>query len=237
MADAPARLLIVDDDPELLQFLMDELSQAGHHCCGHDNGQDALLQLRQEEFQLVLLDWTLPDFSGVELCRRLRNSGDTTPVLMLTARDDIDERVQALDAGVDDYLTKPFDLKELHARVRARLRVGSYQASNAAARERLLLDDLVIDPLERWAKRGEQTIALSQREFDLLAFLVRHAGDVQPRQTILEAIWGKPFVGDPNTLDVYLGYLRKKVEQRGKPQLLHTVRGVGVMARVGELKS
>ena len=237
MSEEAARLLIVDDDPELLQFLMDELSQAGHHCCGHDNGQDALLQLRQEEFQLVLLDWTLPDFSGVELCRRLRNSGDTTPVLMLTARDDIDERVQALDAGVDDYLTKPFDLKELHARVRARLRVGSYQASNAAARERLLLDDLVIDPLERWAKRGEQTIALSQREFDLLAFLVRHAGDVQPRQTILEAIWGKPFVGDPNTLDVYLGYLRKKVEQRGKPQLLHTVRGVGVMARVGELKS
>ena len=237
MSEEAARLLIVDDDPELLQFLMDELSQAGHHCCGHDNGQDALLQLRQEEFQLVLLDWTLPDFSGVELCRRLRNSGDTTPVLMLTARDDIDERVQALDAGVDDYLTKPFDLKELHARVRARLRVGSYQAGNAAARERLLLDDLVIDPLERWVKRGEQTIALSQREFDLLAFLVRHAGDVQPRQTILEAIWGKPFVGDPNTLDVYLGYLRKKVEQRGKPQLLHTVRGVGVMARVGELKS
>ena len=236
MSDVPARLLIVDDDPELLQFLIDELSQAGLNCCGYDNGQDALLQLRQEEFQLVLLDWTLPDFSGVELCRRLRNSGDTTPVLMLTARDDIDERVQAFDAGVDDYLTKPFNLKELHARVRARLRVGSYQAGNAAARERLLLDDLVIDPLERWVKRGDHTIALSQREFELLAFLVRHAGDVQPRQTILEAIWGAPFVGDPNTLDVYMGYLRKKVEQRGKPQLLHTVRGVGFMARVGDPK-
>ena len=237
MSPEPNRLLIVDDDPELLRFLIDELSGAGHHCIGCDNGQDALVKLRQETFSLAVLDWTLPDFSGVELCRRLRSSGNTTPVLMLTARDDVDERVQALDAGVDDYLTKPFDLKELHARVRARLRVGSYQASNAAARERLLLDDLVIDPLERWVKRGEQTIALSQREFDLLAFLVRHAGDVQPRQTILEAIWGKPFVGDPNTLDVYLGYLRKKVEQRGKPQLLHTVRGVGVMARVGELKS
>ena len=115
MSEQAARLLIVDDDPELLRFLVDELGDAGYCCSGCDNGQDALLRLRQETFQLVLLDWTLPDFSGVELCRRLRNSGDTTPVLMLTARDDIDERVNALDAGVDDYLTKPFNLKELHA--------------------------------------------------------------------------------------------------------------------------
>ena len=119
MSPEPSRLLIVDDDPELLRFLIEELSVAGHQCIGCDNGQDALLRWRQESFDLVVLDWTLPDFSGVELCRRLRSSGNTTPVLMLTARDDVDERVQALDAGVDDYLTKPFNLKELHARVRA----------------------------------------------------------------------------------------------------------------------
>ena len=124
MSPEPSRLLIVDDDPELLRFLIEELGGAGHQCFGCDNGQDALLRWRQESFDLVVLDWTLPDFSGVELCRRLRSSGNTTPVLMLTARDDVDERVQALDAGVDDYLTKPFNLKELHARVRARLRRG-----------------------------------------------------------------------------------------------------------------
>ena len=236
MAEASARLLIVDDDPELLKFLIEELSSAGHHCTGCDNGQDAFLYLRQKEFQLVVLDWTLPDFSGLEVCRRLRSSGNTTPVLMLTARDDIDERVKALDAGVDDYLTKPFNLKELHARVRARLRSGSYQRSDDPAAELLSLGDLRIQLLERRVMRGEQEIALSQREFDLLCHLVRNADAVQSRQSILEAVWGDPFVGDPNTLDVYLGYLRKKVEKSGQPQLLHTIRGAGFMARVGDPK-
>ena len=236
MAEASARLLIVDDDPELLKFLIEELSSAGHHCTGCDNGQDALLYLRQKEFQLVVLDWTLPDFSGLEVCRRLRSSGNTTPVLMLTARDDIDERVKALDAGVDDYLTKPFNLKELHARVRARLRSGSYQRSDDPTAELLSLGDLRIQLLERRVMRGEQEIALSQREFDLLCHLVRNADAVQSRQSILEAVWGDPFVGDPNTLDVYLGYLRKKVEKSGQPQLLHTIRGAGFMARVGDPK-
>ena len=236
MSEEAARLLIVDDDPELLRFLMDELSDAGYRCCGCDNGQDALLRLRQETFQLVLLDWTLPDFSGIDVCSRLRSSGDTTPVLMLTARDDIDERVQALDAGVDDYLTKPFNLKELHARVRARLRSGSYRDGGSSGAETLVLDDLSINPLQRLVSRGERSIDLSQREFELLLFLVRRADAVQSRQTILEAIWGEPFVGDPNTLDAYMGYLRKKLERSGSAQLLHTVRGVGFMARVGDPK-
>ena len=126
------RLLIVDDDPELLRFLMEELTEQGLHCDGANCGGDALLQLRQEQFDLVLLDWTLPDFDGIEICRRLRSSGDTTPVLMLTAHDDVDDRVLALDLGVDDYLTKPFELKELHARVRARLRRGQFASSERA---------------------------------------------------------------------------------------------------------
>ena len=233
MSPEPSRLLIVDDDPELLRFLIDELRSAGHQCIGCDNGQDALLRWRQEQFDLVVLDWTLPDFSGVELCRRLRSSGNTTPVLMITARDDVDERVQALDAGVDDYLTKPFNLKELHARVRARLRRGGYEQEARG----IALGDLLLDPIERRVQRGARSIALSQREFELLLFLVRNADAVQSRQTILDAVWGAPFVGDPNTLDVYMGYLRKKLETPGQPQLLHTVRGVGFMARVGDPKS
>ena len=238
MADAPAsRLLIVDDDPELLQLLRDELSESGWDCHVANCGGDALLQLRQERFDLVVLDWTLPDFDGIEICRRLRSSGNTTPVLMLTARDDVDERVQALDAGVDDYLTKPFNLKELHARVRARLRRGGYEQDARGEASGIALGDLLLDPIERHVQRGERSIALSQREFELLLFLVRNADAVQSRQTILDAVWGTPFVGDPNTLDVYMGYLRKKVEAPGEAQLLHTVRGVGFMARVGDPKA
>ena len=237
MSPEQNRLLIVDDDPELLRFLIEELSVAGHQCIGCDNGQDALINLRQQEFELVLLDWTLPDFTGLELCRRLRRSGNTTPVLMITARDDIDERVRALDAGVDDYLTKPFNLKELHARVRARLRRGGYEQEARAETSALKLGDLQLDPISRSVQRGEHVISLSQREFELLHHLVQHAEELQPRQAILNAVWGEPFVGDPNTLDVYMGYLRKKVEQPGAPQLLHTVRGVGFMARVGEPKA
>ena len=232
MADAPnSRVLIVDDDPELLRFLIEELTEQGLHCDGANCGGDALLQLRQEQFDLVLLDWTLPDFDGIEICRRLRSSGDTTPVLMLTAHDDVDDRVLALDLGVDDYLTKPFELKELNARVRARLRRSRY-ANSERASESLSLGDLHIDLIERHVRRGEQKLSLTQREFDLLSYLVKHSGEVQPRLQILESVWGAPFVGDPNTLDVYMGYLRRKVEMPNAPQLLHTVRGVGFIARL-----
>ena len=237
MGKEPSRLLIVDDDPELLRFLVEEFSGTGHQCIGCDNGQDALLHWRQESFDLVLLDWMLPDFSGLELCRRLRRSGNTTPVLMVSARDDMDDRVKALDAGVDDYLTKPFNLKELHARVRARLRRGSYEKGVDIEVEPLKLGNLQMKPIERSVMRSGQAIDLSKREFELLLFLVRNADTVQSRQTILDAVWGTPFVGAPNTLDVYMGYLRKKVEVQGEPQLLHTVRGVGFMARVGQPKA
>ena len=232
MADAPSsRVLIVDDDPELLRFLIEELTQQGLDCEGASCGGDALLLLRQRRFDLVVLDWTLPDFDGIEICRRLRSSGDTTPVLMLTAHDDVDDRVLALDLGVDDYLTKPFELRELHARVRARLRRSLY-ASSERSSESLSLGDLHIDLIERQVQRGEHKLSLTQREFDLLAYLVKHSGEVQPRLQILESVWGAPFVGDPNTLDVYMGYLRRKIEKPDHPQLLHTVRGVGFIARL-----
>jgi len=226
-----SRLLVVDDDPELLLLLKDELSQQGLSCSSANCGSDALLMLRQESFDLVVLDWNLPDFDGTEICRRLRSSDDTTPVLMLTAHDDVDDRVQALDLGVDDYLTKPFELKELHARVRARLRRGQF-ANSERLKDSLCLGDLHIDLIQHQVQRGDHALSLSQREFDLLVYLIKHQGAVQPRQQILEAVWGQPFVGDPNTLDVYMGYLRRKIENPDQPTLLHTVRGVGFIARL-----
>ena len=235
MAAERARLLVVEDDPELLKLLHDALTTAGFICRQAADGRDAFMQLSQEPFDLVVLDWTLPGLSGLELLRRMRSTAINVPVLMLTARDQLEERVEALDAGADDYLTKPFELQELQARVRAQLRRCQYDAEERPA-EQLKLGDLRIDLLSRNVRRGERHLNLSQREFELLCFLVRDPETVHSRQAILDGVWGTPFVGDPNTLDVYLGYLRKKVERSGEAQLLHTVRGVGVMARVGDPK-
>ncbi len=231
--EKPSRLLIVDDDPELLRFLLEELSSEEVNCVGANCGVDALMQLRQESFDLVVLDWSLPDFDGIEICRRLRLSGDTTPMLMLTAHDDLEERVQALDLGADDYISKPFELKELHARVRARLRRRQF-AKDEQQEDHLELGDLRMDLLSRVVHRGKKELSLSQREFNLLRFLVKRSGQVLKRLEILEGVWGAPFVGDPNTLDVYMGYLRRKIEHPESPQLIHTIRGVGFMARVEE---
>ncbi|MGC6482734.1 MAG: response regulator transcription factor [Synechococcus sp.] len=235
MGDVTAQLLLVDDDLELLRFLREELEEAGHVCMAVSCGQEALLHLRQQAFALVVLDWELPDFNGVEICRRLRSSGDTTPVLMLTAHDELDDLVVALDAGADDLLTKPFELEELHARVRAQLRRHRY-TDGLDVRSRLELGDLSINLISREVKRGESGVNLSKREFDLLVCLVRQAGIVIPRKEILETVWGQPFMGDPNALDVYIGYLRRKLERPGLPQLLHTARGVGFTARVGTVR-
>jgi two-component system, OmpR family, response regulator MprA len=228
-----ARVLVVDDDPELREFLLGELAAEGYSGEAVASGQAALLALRQQEWDLVLLDWGLPDFSGVEVCERLRAGGSTTPVLMLTAHDDVPERVRALDAGADDYLTKPFSIAELLARVRAQLRRGSRLGGEAS---NFSLADLSLDLLRREVKREGVVVELSQREFDLLAFLIREPERVHSRQAILEAVWGAPFIGDPNLLDVYVGYLRRKIERSGLPQLIHTVRGVGFTLRVGAVK-
>ena len=232
-ATPAARLLVVDDDPELREFLLGELATEGYGCEAVGSGQAALLALRRQDWDLVLLDWGLPDFSGVEVCERLRAGGDATPVLMLTAHDDVAERVRALDAGADDYLTKPFSIAELLARVRAQLRRSGINGGEASSYS---LADLSVDLLRREVTRDGALVELSAREFDLLAFLIREPERVHPRQAILEAVWGAPFIGDPNLLDVYVGYLRRKIERPGLPQLIHTVRGVGFMLRVGAVK-
>ena len=224
-----ARLLIVDDDPELRVFLRTELEIEGYACTEAASGQQALMQLRESRWDLLLLDWTLPDFSGVEICRRLRGSDDQTPVLMLTARDDVRERVEALDAGADDYLTKPFSIEELLARVRARLRSASTRASSEP--ETLQLADLQLTPASREVSRGAESISLTGREFELLHLLLRQPNQVHSRQEILNAVWGEQWVGDDNVLDVYIRALRRKLEREGRPTLIQTVRGVGFMLK------
>ena len=223
-----ARLLIVDDDPELRHFLRTELEIEGYTCAEAASGQQALMQLRERRWDLLLLDWTLPDFSGVEICQRLRGSDDQTPVLMLTARDDVRERVAALDAGADDYLTKPFSIEELLARVRARLRSASKASSEP---ETLQLADLQLTSASREVSRGGESISLTGREFELLHLLLRQPNQVHSREAILNAVWGEQWVGDDNVLDVYIRALRRKLEREGRPTLIQTVRGVGFMLK------
>ncbi len=230
-----ARLLIVDDDPELRQFLRTELEIEGYGCTEAATGQQALGLIRGESWDLLLLDWTLPDFSGVEICRRLRAKDDHTPVLMLTARDDVRERVEALDAGADDYLTKPFSIEELLARVRARLRRGGSGASSEP--ELFALADLQLIPASREVSRAGQPVSLTSREFELLQLLIREPNRVHAREAILTAVWGEQWVGDDNVLDVYIRALRRKLEPAGLPTLIQTVRGVGFMLKEGPAKT
>ena len=228
-----ARVLIVDDDPKLRQFLRQELALEGYGCEEAASGQEALLAIRSGSWDLLLLDWTLPDFSGVEICRRIRSTHNATPVLMLTARDDVKERVEALDAGADDYLTKPFSIEELLARVRARLRRGAIARD---AVDTLSLADLRVYPSSREVQRGDATINLTSKEFELLQLLIQQANQVISRDAILAAVWGEGWVGDSNVLDVYIRALRRKIERDGSPTLIQTVRGVGFMLKEGALK-
>jgi two-component system response regulator MprA len=234
-SEGRARVLVVDDDPELRQFLQQELSADGHHCAEAASGAQALNRIRAESWDLVLLDWTLPDFSGVDLCRRMRQDRDGTPVLMLTAHDDVQERVQALDAGADDYLTKPFSIEELLARVRAHLRRAAQNLSDADAP--LQLEDLEVYPSSREVSRAGMPISLTGKEFDLLHLLISRPEQVHQRRSIMDSVWGEAWVGDDNVLDVYIRALRRKIEHPGAPTLIQTVRGVGFMLKIGGIKT
>jgi len=225
-----ARLLIVDDDPEMREFLRSELAVEGYECEEAASGQQALGRIRSQTWDLVLLDWNLPDFSGVEVCRRMRKGGISTPVLMLTARDEVKQRVEALDSGADDYLIKPFSIEELLARVRARLRRSGIDEQEGGV---LRLADLEVNPDSREVARGGESIHLTAKEFDLLMHLLRHPNQVQERRAILDALWGENWLGDDNLLDVYVRYLRRKLEPAGQPTLIQTVRGVGFMLKEG----
>lgn len=232
-ASAPSRLLIVEDDRRMRSFLVGELNCEGYRVAEAEDGQGALLHLREANTDLVLLDWTLPDFNGVEICRRLRSSGDITPVVMLTCHDDIRDRVEALDSGADDYILKPFSIEELLARIRAQLRRTAYWRG-VSDPDRLQCADLTVNTATREVMRRGQAISLSVREYDLLLCLLRGTGRVVERETILREVWGENHFGDENLLGVYIRYLRRKLEPEGLPTLIQTVRGVGFMLREGD---
>jgi two-component system response regulator MprA len=226
MAERP-QILVVDDEPAVRQALSRALSLEHYGVALAADGVVALEMLAGERFDVIVLDVLMPQISGIEVCRRLRAASDRTPVLMLTARDSIDDRVAGLDAGADDYLVKPFALRELMARVRALLR------RRAADEEISVLDfeDLSLDLLAHEVRRGDRRLELTRTEFSLLEVFMRHPRQVLTRSTIFEHVWGYDFGAASNTLGVYMGYLRRKTEDGGGARLLHTVRGVGYILR------
>jgi len=223
---SPHKLLVVDDDPALSRTLRRALGIEGYdvECAG--DGAEALQRLTADRFDAVVLDVSMPRVDGLAVCRRMRERRDRTPVLMLTARDAVDDRVSGLDAGADDYLVKPFALDELNARVRALLRraVGGDEEA-----ERLAYEDLTLDLASLRARRGERVLELTRTELRLLELLLRNPGQVLPREMIYDRVWGHDISTTSNSLDVYVGYLRRKTEEAGEPRLIHTVRGVGFM--------
>ncbi len=223
-----ARVLVVDDEPAVRRALERALKLDNYDVSLAEDGEQALDALATQPADAVILDVLMPKLDGLEVCRRLRRSGDRTPVLMLTARDAIDDRVEGLDVGADDYMVKPFALRELQARLRALLRRSS---DGAAEGETLTYADLVLDPIAHEVRRGDRLIELSRTEFLLLELFMRHPRQVLTRSTIFENVWGYDFGPTSNALGVYMGYLRRKTEAGDETRLLHTVRGVGYVLR------
>ncbi len=223
------RILVVEDDPHLRQALRRALDLDGYDVEEASDGLAGLEGIEGAQWDAVVLDMMMPYLSGLDVCRRLRERGNRTPILMLTARHETADRVAGLDAGADDYLVKPFALDELLARLRALIRRAS--PTNDGVIE---AGDLRIDRRSRRVMRGERELVLTKTEFELLSLLAEHAGQVLTRDLIFERIWGYAFETSSNSLDVYIGYLRRKTEQYGDPRLIHTVRGVGYVLRAGD---
>ncbi|MCP9271773.1 response regulator transcription factor [Mycolicibacterium arenosum] len=224
------RILVVDDDRAVRESLRRSLSFNGYSVELAQDGQEALERITSDRPDAVVLDVMMPRMDGLQVCRHLRSTGDDLPILVLTARDSVSERVAGLDAGADDYLPKPFALEELLARMRAllRRRTPDDDTADAAA---LTFADLSLDPVTREVTRGERRISLTRTEFSLLEMLIANPRRVLTRSRILEEVWGFDFPTSGNALEVYVGYLRRKTEAEGEPRLIHTVRGVGYVLR------
>ena len=222
-----ARVLVVEDDAAVRRSVERALSFEGYEVITAEDGMKGLVAVADKVPDAVVLDVMMPGLDGLALCRKLRAAGDRTPILMLTARHELDDRVAGLDAGADDYLVKPFALEELLARVRALLRRSTPEGEAHLLR----VGDLVLDPAARTVRRGERPVDLTKTEFDLLELLMFNARIVLSRDTIYERIWGIDFETSSNSLDVYVGYLRRKTEAEGGGRLIHTVRGVGYVVR------
>ncbi|HEY9473763.1 MAG TPA: response regulator transcription factor [Mycobacteriales bacterium] len=223
------RILVVDDDRPVLESLRRSLAFNGYEVDMARDGVEALDAVLARRPDAMVLDVMMPRLDGLETCRRLRAAGDDLPVLLLTARDAVSERVSGLDAGADDYLPKPFALEELLARLRALLR--RTQTTRQDAEDRLTFADLSLDVATREVCRGDRTMRLTRTEFSLLELLMRHPRQVLTRSQILEEVWGYDFPTTENSLEVYVGYLRRKTEAGGEHRLIHTVRGVGYTLR------
>lgn len=219
------RVLVVDDDPAVRQSLSTALGRVGYEVLAADGGNAALARLVAVSVDAIVLDVAMAEPNGLEVCRRLRARGDRTPILMLTARGLVDDRVAGLDAGADDYLIKPFALAELRARLRALLR------RNAASAERLSYGDLVLDLAAARVMRGGREVSVTRTEYLLLELFLRNPGRVLSHSQIFQAVWGYDFGLRSNSLWVYMGYLRTKLEAAGEPRILHTVRGLGYVLR------
>ena len=223
------RILVVDDDRAVRESLRRSLSFNGYTVDLAEDGVEALEAINNDRPDAVVLDVMMPRMDGLEVCRQLRSTGDDLPILVLTARDSVSERVGGLDAGADDYLPKPFALEELLARLRALLRrTGPEESSESAV---MTFADLTLDPGTREVHRGKRAISLTRTEFALLEMLIANPRRVLTRSRILEEVWGFDFPTSGNALEVYVGYLRRKTEAEGEPRLIHTVRGVGYVLR------
>jgi two-component system response regulator MprA len=226
------RILVVDDDRAVRESLRRSLQFNGYQVELASDGVQAMEQIEAQRPDAVVLDVMMPRLDGLEVCRRLRSTGDDLPILVLTARDAVSDRVAGLDAGADDYLPKPFALEELLARLRALLRraINEADALNDAP-PAMRFADLELDPGTRDVRRGERLISLTRTEFALLELFLGHPKQVLTRSRILEDVWGYDFPTSGNALEVYVGYLRRKTEAEGEPRLIHTVRGVGYVLR------
>ncbi len=223
------RILVVDDDRAVRESLRRSLAFNGYTVDLAEDGVEALEAIANERPDALVLDVMMPRLDGLEVCRQLRSTGDDLPILVLTARDTVSERVSGLDAGADDYLPKPFALEELLARLRALLRrTGPEDGGDGAV---MTFADLTLDPSTRDVRRGDRLISLTRTEFSLLEMLIANPRRVLTRSRILEEVWGFDFPTSGNALEVYVGYLRRKTEAEGESRLIHTVRGVGYVLR------
>jgi len=222
------KVLVVEDETQLARLIELELNHEGYQVIVKYNGREALEILKDEEFDLVLLDIMLPEIDGMEVCNRLRDFSDV-PVIMVTAKDAVPDKVEALDMGADDYITKPFAIEELLARIRALMR----RKNNGIKEETDILElaDLLIDKSKYLVKRSDKELGLTKKEYDLLVYLVENEGIVLSREDILSNIWGYDYFGETNIVDVYIRYLRSKVDDPYDNKLIKTVRGVGYVVR------
>lgn len=221
-----AHILLVEDEVKLARFVELELTSEGYRVSVAHDGLSGLTLARETPPDLLILDWLLPGMTGVEICRRLRQTGNKAPVIFLTAKDDVSDRIEGLDAGADDYMVKPFSIEELLARVRAHLR--RTQEPNI---DLLQFEDLTLNRKTREVFRRTRAIELTAKEFDLLEYLITNSRQVLTRDQILEKVWGYDFMGDSNIIEVYIRYLRLKLEENNERRLIHTVRSVGYVLR------